>query len=299
MKLSMNVETLLKKHDIGYCINIYQNAGFTAVDYPLCNMVKDEDVFNRDDYKTAAEAIRRVADEKGMPINQTHAPFSFSKQIYENPVTFEEIVIPRSIRALEISAILGAKISVVHPLHYMTYAGNEEELFARNMAYYRRLLPYAKEFGVKIGVENMFQRDPRRKCLTADTCSFAKEFVRYIDTLDDPFAVACLDVGHVGLPANATEEAWDVIRALGHDRLQALHIHDNDYVNDQHMPPFMGKLNWGEITRALGEIDYAGDFTFEVSSGLISSYNEDYLPIVAKFMAETGKYLVGKIEANR
>ncbi len=300
MKFSMNVETLLKRFGFAYCVELYKNAGFDAVDFPLCGMaVNDKDAFNLDDYRATAEMMRQTAENGGLTINQTHAPFQFSKAQWDDPTCFEEVVMPRMIRSLEISAILGAKVAVVHPIHHMLYAGHEEEIFALNMKYYRRLLPYAKEFGVQIGVENMFQRDPRRKCLTADTCSFAAEFVRYIDTLDDPFAVACLDVGHVGLPANATEEAWDVIRILGHDRLKALHLHDNDYCNDQHLPPYLGKLNWMEITRALGEIDYDGDFTYEIGSARFQAYDEGFLPIIARFMADTGKHLIAEVERNR
>ena len=300
MKFSMNVETLLKRFDFAYAAKLYRSVGFDAVDFPLCAMaINDKDVFNLDTYRETAAEMRRIAEAEGLTINQTHAPFQFSKNEWSDEGLLEEKVMPRMIRSLEISAILGAKIAVVHPIHHLVYAGHEEELFELNMKYYRRLLPYAKEYGVQIGVENMFQRDPRRKCLSADTCSFSAEFIRYIDTLDDPFAVGCLDVGHVGLPANATEEAEDVIRALGHDRLKALHLHDNDYCNDLHLPPYLGKLNWMEIARALGEIDYTGDFTYEIGSARFAAYDEGFLPIMARFMADTGRHLMAEVERNR
>ena len=299
MLLSMNLETLLRKHGLEFALDTYRKVGFDAVDYELCCMVKDNDRFNGDGYRVIAEEIRRAADSRGLIINQTHAPFSFSKDLVADPVAYEEIVLPRLVRSLEISGIFGAKICVIHPLQHLPYQGNEQVLFEMNMKHYRYLLPYAKEYGVKIGVENMWQRDPRRKCITASVCAFSEEFVRYIDTLDDPYAVACLDVGHVGLPANATEEPCDLVRALGHDRLQALHIHDNDYCGDQHLLPFMGKLNWTETMRALGEIDYTGDFTFETSTALISGFDAACVPIVARYLSDIGRYLMGEIEKSR
>ena len=299
MLLSANVETLMKTHDVAFAMDVFVNAGFTALDFPLWQMVNDDHPMNTPDYKLKAEEIRRMAAARGVPINQTHAPFTFAKALLTDPVAYEEIVMPRLIRAIEITALLGGKVTAMHPLHYLNYAENKERVFEMNMSFYRRLLPYAKEYDVCLGIENMFQRDARRGCLTADTCSASAEYLRYIDTLDDPYAVALLDVGHVGLPAGTTEEAADIIRALGHDRLKALHIHDNNYKDDQHLPPFMGKMDWNAITKALGEIDYTGDFTFELSSAFMTAQNDDYLPIMADFLCKTGKYLMARIEASR
>ena len=99
----------------------------------------------------------------------------------------------------------------------MVYKGHEEEIFQINMDFYRRLIPYCKEYGVKIAVENMWQRDKLRKCIVNDTCNTSAEFIRYVDNLDSEYVVACLDLGHVGLPLR-DDEAQDMIRALGHDR---------------------------------------------------------------------------------
>ena len=90
-----------------------------------------------------------------------------------------------------------------------------------------------------------------------------------------------------------------MIRILGYDRLGALHVHDNDYTRDQHMLPYMGKLNWAEITKALGEIDYKGDFTYEVNGQFIFDVDEGFIPVGAKIMADVGKYLVSMVEKNR
>ena len=298
MELTINMGPMLRRYDLAKGIDIFKVAGFTAMDYPLFEMIRDDSVFNGENYRAAAKEIRAIADEKNFPCVQTHAPFSFRQDQWNDPATFEEVVFPRMVRSIEISAILGAKVVVVHPLHHMTYHGHEEEIFQLNMDYYHRLIPYAAEYGIKIGVENMFQRDPLRKCIVADTCSDADEFVRYIDTLNSPQITACLDVGHVALPLGDLTAA-DVIRKLGHDRLGALHIHDNDYTNDQHILPYLGKLNWAEIATALGEIDYQGDFTYEANGQLIGGCDEGFVPIGAGFMGAVGKHIVSMIEANR
>lgn len=298
MKLSINIAPLMERYDFEKCVDIYREAGFTAMDYSLMDMVKDECPFNADNYIETAENVRRISLAKGLPITQTHTPFTFSVEYWDTPELFESIVFPRMVRSLEISAILGAKVAVVHPIHHMTYHGHEEEIFELNMKYYRRLLPYCKEYGVKVGIENMFRSDPIRKYKIHDTCSRKEEFIRYIDTLDSEYMVACLDIGHVYLPLQ-DDEAPDMIRALGHDRLKALHVHDNNCINDQHILPYTGRLNWSEIGKALGEIDYSGDFTYETKANLIDTCDEGFVPIGAKFMADVGKHIVSIIEANR
>ena len=199
------------------------------------------------------------------------------------------------IRSLEVSALLGCKQAVVHPIHHQEYIGHEEEQFELNIKFYRDLLPYAKEFGVKIALENMWQNEVKRKHPGYDVCSLASEFVRYIDTLDDDYFTACLDLGHSGMVG---EEAQDAIRILGHDRLGALHVHDNNYCADQHTLPFLGKMNFEEIMKALAEINYKGEFTYEAGK-FFNSMPDELMQSALNFMVEVGRYLIDRYEHYR
>ncbi len=298
MKLSINMGNYTCRFNDADSIEIVKTAGFDAMDYSLMDMVDDDAPFNGENYRELALELRKTCDEKQMPITQTHAPFTFTAAQWDDPETFEKVIIPRMIRAIEISGILGAEAMIVHPIHHSQYRGHEEELFDRNMAFYRRLIPYAEQSSVKIAVENLFQKDPERKYIVPSVCSDPYEFVRYIDTLNSPWITACLDVGHVALPVSDYTAA-DVVRILGHHRLGALHIHDNDYSRDQHQLPYLGKLNWVEICKALGEIDYQGDFTYEVNGQFIFDVDEGFIPVGAKIMADVGKYLVSMVEKHR
>ncbi len=296
MELSINIANLMKRYDLERCLEIYKQAGFTSVDYSLEDLVKNDAMLNGEDYRDLSAEIRKKVESAGMTINQTHAPFTFSH--WDDEEHYRTVIFPRLVRSLEISGIFGAKVSVIHPLHHRVYHGHEEELFQLNMEFYRSLIPYCREYGVCVGVENMWQRDPLRKYVALDTCNTKEEFVRYIDTLNSEYMVACLDVGHVGLPMQ-DDEAQDFIRALGHDRLKALHIHDNDYIGDLHWLPYLGKMNWSEITKALGEINYSGDFTYEVSGSFLNTMDDEFVQIGANYMGDVGKHLVSEIERNR
>lgn len=58
-----------------------------------------------------------------------------------------------------------------------------------------------------------------------------------------------------------------MIRALG-NRLQALHIHDNDCWHDSHQIPFSMSIDFDAVVKALKDINYSGYFTLEASSYL-------------------------------
>lgn len=298
MKLSVNVENLFYRFPFAKGAEIYKNAGFDAVDYALSEMVNDTSPLCGHDYRAKAEEIRKTAEAVGIPIHQTHAPFTFAYKLWADETSYRETVYPRLCRSVEISALLGAKVVVMHPLHHFPYRGHEEEIFARNMEFYRSLIPVCRDCGIVMGIENMWAEDGRHKVIVHDTCSQATEFVRYIDTLDSDYMKACLDLGHIGLPAEQRDEVQDVIRILGHDRLAALHVHDNDYRRDLHNIPFEGRLRWGEIMRALKEIGYTGDFTYETTTEFMRGAPDDFVQIGARYMADVGHYLIGMAEGT-
>ena len=299
MNLTMNVFGLETKLGLEKALSVIKTAGFDSIDYSLEPMLDPKFILNDETkYRAEAERIRAIADAAGLPITQTHTPFSY--QNWKDPIVYEEFILPSIKRSIEISAILGAKVAVVHPLHHWTYKGHEEEIFERNMEFYGSLIPLCKEYNIKVGIENMFQREMLRGQLSFDTCNQIPEFIRYIDTLDSEYMVACLDIGHVGLPVR-DDEAWDFIRALGHDRLQALHVHDNDYRNDRHALPYIGRIDWNEVTKALGEIDYQGDFTYEVNLNtfISNAMNEEFLPTAMRYAHDVGRHLCALVDKAR
>ena len=69
-------------------------------------------------------------------------------------------------------------------------------------------------------------------------------------------------------------------------------------MNDLHLLPGLGKIKWDEVCRALGEIDYKGDFTLESDNTFIP-FEKEFYPGVARFMAERAKFLAGKVDEYR
>jgi sugar phosphate isomerase/epimerase len=161
--------------------------------------------------------------------------------------------------------------------------------------FYGKLMPYCEKFDIKIATENMWQYDDKRKIIIESTCGTPEEFNRYVDAVNNENLVACLDLGHCGLIG---EDAAYMIRTIGHDRLQALHVHDNDHLHDSHTAPYCGKMDWDAIAQALADIDYTGVFTFEADD-FYSSYPDEFFPTCAKFLHDIGRLLISKIEAAK
>lgn len=269
-------------------IKLMYDAGFTAYDIGLF-MLLDSNThpFCTENAIEYAKEIRKYADELGIVCNQAHAPFHSScGDAQRDEEIFQQIV-----RSIEIASVLGAKNIVVHPKQHLIYAENIDELFRLNLEFYNRLIPYCKKYNIKVAVENMFQYNRVTGNIIDSTCSRSCEFNKYIDTINSEWIVGCLDIGHVALVG---ADIAKFIKDLGGKRLQALHIHDNDFLRDTHTMPFIQKIDYEPIVKALSDIGYEGDMTFEANS-FIAKFPKELLLPAAKLLCETGKYLANSI----
>lgn len=286
MLLSTTTSRLSRYMSLEDAIKVIKNAGFDAYDLTFCSL-PDDHAFYGDDRVERAKALKAEADKLGIVCNQAHAPFPTSKGDDKKDEEIFELVV----RSMEVAAILGAKITVVHPKQHLKYAENIEELFELNMEFYRRLLPYAKKYGIKIATENMFQWHNNASVCLDSTCSQPREFVRYVDEINDPYLVACVDIGHAGL---VDVDPCDMIRRLG-KRVGCLHVHDNNKIHDHHTLPYLGKINWDGVTAALKEIGYEGDFTYEADS-FLATFPQELYRSCENLMHDVGRHLISKIE---
>lgn len=290
MKLVTSSNRIFRSFGEQEGIRILKEAGYDALDLTLTRLSTDPSFrFCNEDWREYAEQVARWSKDLDIPFLMSHPPFEFN---WENPNELEERFFPLTIKALEISAIVGAKIAVVHPYTFGENQYNQKEIFETNMNIYRRLLPVAKDLGVKIALENMYRRDEKRNIFVPCVCGTPEQFNSYIDALDSEYIVGCLDLGHCSVVGI---EAQDFIRAMGSDRIQALHVSDNDYIHDIHTLPGFGKMNWDEILKALADIGYRGHFTFEADRFMLN-LEDEFKPVAARFMAERGRFLIEKMK---
>ena len=274
-------------------IRLIAQAGFDAYDITL-NGIEGNPIFE-DNYKEYLTSLKAVADEAGITCNQSHAPSSSRRDDSPKNQYYNEHIFDWLVRSLEAAAYLGAKNIIVHPINYMTYRGNEAYLKDMNMEFYRALAPHAKRVGIRIALENTGQMDKRRGIFVDSVCGSVREQIDYLETLGDDCFVACLDLGHCGLLGH---EVTDSIRALGADRLAALHVHDNNFREDNHTAPFCGKMEWMPILETLAQIGYRGDFTFECYN-FFRGLPSEFLPDAAEYLCRLGRRMANIIEQKQ
>lgn len=267
-------------------IEILAEAGFDAIDYTFTPwMERGEMPWNGDGYKEYAKEVMLMADDNGIYFNQAHAPFIFHTDYLPN---WDREIMPMQIRCMESCALLGIPHMVVHPVHHLPYRANKKTIWELNTEYYQLLQPYAKQFSVKVSLENMFGEDKRRGCFCEDMFSNPAEYAEFFDMLDDSEAfTCCVDTGHSGIVG---ENAGETIRILG-KRVHALHLNDNKFRDDGHLIPFQGDIDWEDVMKALAEVGYDGDFTFEALH-LYENFNDSFLPTSAKYLHDVGRYLI-------
>lgn len=167
-------------------------------------------------------------------------------------------------QALEDAKFLGAGEVLLVP-GVVNANVNFDDCYKRSTEEIKKVIPYAKELNVKIGIENVwngFINDP-------------ETMVKYIDGFESEYVMAHYDVGnHVKFNK---PEHW--VRTLG-KRILRLHI--KEYCAAKQFNAKLGDggdIHWDEVTKALGEIGYTGWATAEVPGG-----NRDALKDIAERM---------------
>lgn len=255
-------------------------AGFDAWDFSMFKMCKYNwrDGFIKDndhplagaDYLKFARQLKKVGLDNGIVCNQSHAPC---------PSSCAEI---RSYlkRAIECTAEAGGKICVIHPDNNKSPEENAEM--------YLEILPFAKDCDVEIATENMWNWDEKKGHSSFAACATPESFNAHLDAVNDDYFVACLDIGHAEMLGSDTS-AVEMIKALK-DRLQSLHIHDNDKLNDNHQLPFSMDIDFVSVVDALKEIEYRGYFTLEADRYL-DAYTSENVEIGIRNLANAAKRL--------
>ena len=283
MLYSTNTEFIKDGMDLFEGLSLIIDAGFPAIDFSI---FRDYDYIMEDGYKERAKKIRKFVNDRGVCINQIHAPFGGGPEYYGGTT------VPKLPRILEFASLLGAKCAVVHPIHGEHFPKYRDMVFERNVKFYSSLAPYAKDFGIKVALENMWQRRPVSNYIEDDIFAEPRELALAYDTLSDPEAfTVCLDVGHVAICGREPEDAIDILGS----RIGALHIHDVDYFHDSHTLPGQGKLDWEKVCRALARVGYNGDFTLEAGNFLARTPKAIY-PTAIKMMNDVAKYYADKVE---
>ena len=192
MKLSIENYAIRKKVGDFEAFDLIKNAGFDCVDMSYYWTEENSPLLN-DGYREYAKTLRNHLDTIGLSCNQAHAPFDLK---VGEPFDLSSPAYRSIVRSMESAAILGAKSIIVHSL---STAVNDIVVFDKeyNLEFYRSLLPYCEKFKIKVAVENLFQRDPKRGGYVGKLGT-SEELCAFVRELNSPFFVACHQYPHSG-----------------------------------------------------------------------------------------------------
>ena len=79
------------------------------------------------------------------------------------------------------------------------------------------------------------------------------------------------------------------------DRLQALHLHDNDRLHDSHQIPFSMQIDFTAVVKALKKVGYKGYLTLEADAYL-KDYSQENIFEGIQNLSASAKRLAGMFE---
>ena len=309
MKISVSVtmKTLEALGGIDEGFRALKEAGFEAIEYAFettdiswedMRAGKPSRLYVDDIFRPQAQAIKEAAEKYGIAIDQCHAPMpTYISGCPEGNVLLKKY----TEKAIEFCGYCGVKNVIVHPCFDGSYRypklTRADEL-ALNIEFYSSLIPILQKNNVVCCLENMFTQDWKSKKIFLACCSDMRDSVYYIDELnriagEERFGF-CLDIGHLLLLGLDSKNAMETLGS----RLKALHIHDNDGVNDLHIASYLGLTNWDRFLGGLRLAGYEGNLNFE-TGGSHAQVPKELLPSMLRLIADTGNYFRNRLQTEQ
>jgi len=232
-------------------------AGFDVLDLNMSSMTSvTENELCGDDWENVVDEILAEKERQGVRFYQTHPPFRSGHIVRFDDPEKEKFFWDMEYRALDITARVGAKWAVIHPV-FIPGEGDWDKQIAHNHSVFDPLVEYASKLGIGIAFENM----PEFGNVPHQFTTYPEEIIAICDAYHCDTVGLCWDFGHANTAC--PERHAEGLRSLG-KRLKCVHIHDNLGLNDDHFLPFRGNIPWEELMPILTEIGYEGTLNLEL-----------------------------------
>lgn len=286
-KISLAIGYFQNKYGDKKALEMAAKLGCDAVDFDLSGARWDyrdpKSVYSRsdDDILAYFTDLKQHATSLGMEIGQTHGRITGFRNMPEE----DDALIANARLDCLATAALGAPHVIIHSVTtiFMGADADPRLMHRLNRDMFCRMIPFAKQYGVKIASETFGDATGLGCC---DFFGNIKEFLMSYNSVcgkDDNsrYMCTCADTGHSNKATrfNGNPSSADVIRMLGKS-LETLHLNDNDTLTDQHKPPMTGTLNWNDIFDALDEVGYTGNYNMELN---LRFFGDDMAYDVADF----------------
>lgn len=293
-KIGLSIIHLQEKYGDREALRIAKESGADAVDFGLENFAGRYDYRRADSVYALPEqefcayftGLKEYADELGLIISQTHG----RGPGFLNIPAEDDAFVENARLDCYATRLLGAPVCVIHAVTTMKHMDATPEFMRKlNFEMFSRILPYAKQYDIKIATETFGDIHGGACC---DFFGNIDEFVRAYEQIcaigdNKKYFTVCMDTGHTNKATkfNQNPQVPEAIRRIGSD-ITVLHINDNTTLCDQHLLPFVGPrdidgtIDWDATIDALQEIGYHGVYNMELC---LPRYGEEVMPEFCRF----------------
>ena len=229
-----------------------------------------------DGWEDWVKGIGEKGAELGVTFHQAHA--MVYNPFVDDPLNESRIIAAQ--RSVIGAGILGVDWVVFHAID--TDDKDDETKLRRNMEWLKPYVELAGKHNTGIALENFSDGGKHSRY-----CTVTEHLPVLVDSFKADNVGICWDIGHAH--CNKLEQYPEIMK-LG-KRLKVLHVQDNNGLSDQHTAPYYGTVNWNEVKRALVDVGYEGEFTFEAHM-LVRSVPEDCKNDAIKLLYSIGEHIV-------
>ena len=253
-------------------LQFLKETGFDAADFPTTLLDLTSNAWHEQ-----VEGILADSEQIGLHFEVCHLPFSGKK---------DEVFNQKMHNAIDAAKLLGVDYAVLHPntttLPLKQFDRTAQ--FDNVMAHLAPFVEHATRIGLNVVVENMrvvpgimlshrYCQDPDELCDVADALGIG----------------VCWDFGHANISAVKQSEGLAYVGR----RLKVLHINDNTAIEDEHLAPFMGSVDWRDAMHGLALAEFDGLFNYELTTKPVPpALRRQY----AAFLQSAAKELMSYIE---
>lgn len=241
------------KENIRRGFDFQKKMGFEALDFELNHYTH----VLGDRVMEAAEYALAYSEQIGLPIELCHLPFRTDDQGEPDDHFFG-----RMYHAIDCAQLLQVTCAAIHP-ESSALPVEGYDIRKQHERSVRMLAPsadYAAKHGVTLAVENM-----RPLFLAVPTHRYCQTAEELCTVADEMGIGVCWDFGHGHIAGLKQSEA---LAHIG-KRLQMIHINDNHAMQDVHLLPWMGTIDWADAMKGLADIGYQGLFNFELNTSRV------------------------------
>ena len=266
---------------VGYVrdsIRFYRECGLDTADFGTTLL----DLSSPDAWKPQVDEIMKDATEQNFDFYMGHLPFMGGVSKNEAVMTdFKN----KMHNAIDAAAALGLKYAVMHPnaANFPLVKYDHDEQRNTTLELLSPFVEHANRVGLDVVVENMRVQSGKMQCHRY--CMTAEELCDLADTLGIGI---CWDFGHAHLSGLKQSKALEYVG----NRLKVVHVNDNGGIEDDHVLPFSGQVDWKDAMHGLALTGFDGPFNFELAIRVPAELRRSY----AAFMMDIANQLMSYIE---